>query len=346
MITIYVEQALRRLRLINAGKQRCDDDFVKNLLDHHDPIIKQWAISASRRVKDQEFIFKKLLQIMNEDSYYDVRIYALLYLTKMNYKISYNMVDYLLSQAVTAKQKAIVYKSLARSLPTIESLSYLSEHIRKEIDVEIKQIIEMNGLRIAKNGLINNSIDKKELKNKFPEIYERTKERRIEQEIQEKIIEKKQAQLFEINLVDLSDTPEKPMHDIEKENYINDLQESRNIEYISKRVYSRDIKTAKQYIEKIQNCEICGIDNIPFHVHHIVPLKDNGKDEKINMIGICPNCHSRFHNHQIKKIQSDLYELKNSENKTIILDIKLNRFERFMIYSNHFYNDLLQKIKF
>jgi len=46
------------------------------------------------------------------DVYYDVRIYALFYLTKMHYKISRILVDDFLSQAVTSKQKAIIYEVL------------------------------------------------------------------------------------------------------------------------------------------------------------------------------------------------------------------------------------------
>ena len=341
------ENMINRLRMISAKKQPCDDAFVKSLLDHNDPIVKQWAISASNRVKDREFIFKKLLKILHEDSYYDVKIYALLYLTKMKYEISYSMINEFLSQAVTAKQKAIIYKSLALSIQTIESLFYLSERITKEIDAETKQIVEINALKIAKSGLIKNSIDKKELKAKFPEIYERTKERKIEKEIQEKMIEKQQAQLFEIktDLADLSATPEKPMHVIEEENYINDLSELKNVEYISKRIYSRDLKLAKEYRKNIKECEICSLDNIALHVHHIVPLKDDGKDEETNMICVCPNCHSRFHSNQIKQIKSNFYELKNQKNETKILDAKLSKFEKFIIYSNHFYNHLYQKIK-
>lgn len=187
----------------------------------------------------------------------------------MHYKISRILVDDFLSQAVTSKQKAIIYKSLAISMPTIESLSYLAERKKRELETETKQVIQMNALRIAKQGLISNSIDKIELKTEFPEVYEKTRERKIEKDIQEKILENQQAQLFEFKAypVNLSETTEKPMHEIEEEHYVNDLSELLNIEYVSKRVYSRDLKAAKQYGSKIKNCEICGIDNITFHIH-------------------------------------------------------------------------------
>ncbi len=106
------EHIITHLRLISARKQPCDDAFVKQALEHPDPIVRQWAISAASRVKDREFIFEKLQQILNSDVYYDVRIYALFYLTKMHYKISRILVDDFLSQAVTSKQKAIIYEVL------------------------------------------------------------------------------------------------------------------------------------------------------------------------------------------------------------------------------------------
>ena len=62
------------------------------------------------------------------------------------------------------------------------------------------------------------------------------------------------------------------------------------------------------------------------------------------MIGVCRNCHSRFHENQIRKITIDLYELINSKNETIQINKKLDCLERFKIYSNHFYGHLLLKI--
>ncbi len=115
------EETIKRLRLINAKSLPCDDDFVKNLLDHSDPIVKQWAISASNFIMDKCFVYDKILYILNHDIYYDVRIYALRYLIKHKYSFSYDMADEFLSYAVTPKQKAIIYSALILDKPTIES---------------------------------------------------------------------------------------------------------------------------------------------------------------------------------------------------------------------------------
>jgi hypothetical protein len=341
------EYIINRLRLISAKSTPCDDDFVKPLLDHNDPIVKQWAISASNWVKDKDFIYQKILQILKEDNYYDLRVYALRYLVKHKYSISCSLADEFLYHAVTVKQKALIYSSLALNKPTIETLSYLAKCTIKETDNETKKVIEKNSIRIAKTGLINVSIDKNELKKQFPEIYERTTEGRLDREIQEKLLEKQQTQLFEIktDLIDLSETPEKSMSDIEEENYIIDLVESDRVEYISKRTYIRDLTVARKYRNKLTECEICAINNISLDIHHIIPLSKGGEDSEFNMICVCRNCHSRFHQNQIRKITIDSYELINSKEDIIKINRNMDCIERFQIYSNHFYGHLLLGMK-
>lgn len=40
-------------------------------------------------------------------------------------------------------------------------------------------------------------------------------------------------------------------------------------------------------------CHFCGIDDLPLHQHHY-PVRN--KDGGTETIGLCPNCHTRFHN--------------------------------------------------
>lgn len=73
--------------------------------------------------------------------------------------------------------------------------------------------------------------------------------------------------------------------------------------------YERDpverLKCIKQYGNKYE-CLVCGMNFEKvygelgrdfIHVHHIVPLSNEGKDDSINMIPICPNCHAMIHRH-------------------------------------------------
>jgi hypothetical protein len=337
------EETIKRLRLISARSTPCDDAFIKPLLGHDDPMVRQWAISASNWAKDKDFIYKKILRMLREDSYYDVRIYALRYLVKHGYSMSSNLADEFLSHAVTSKQKALIFCALASNQATMENLSYLSELAAKETDVKTRKVIETNAFRIAKNGLINASIDKNVLRTKFPHIYNKTTEGRIEREIQSKLVEKQQTQLFETSSdsADLSETPERPMSDIEEENYILDLIESDRVEYVSKRTYIRDLTVARKFRKTATECEICAIDNIALDIHHIVPLSKGGVDDEMNMICVCRNCHSRFHSNTIKKLTSDSYLLINSKAEAVVISKGIASFEKFQIYSNHFFRHLL-----
>ncbi len=209
-----------RLRQISSKYMPCDDDFVNAQLGHSDPIVKQWAIAAAGRVKNQKDVSTKIFNILNEDRYYDVRIYALSYLINSKQIVSIDITKELLSQAVTAKQKSILYNAIAVSSPTIESLIHLDVLIKNEPDAETRSVILTNELKIVKSGLVNSLIDKNELRAQFPELYKKSSEGRIEQEIFEMQRKSQQPELFEkeLNSVVFSETPEKSMAEIEEQN--------------------------------------------------------------------------------------------------------------------------------
>lgn len=57
---------------------------------------------------------------------------------------------------------------------------------------------------------------------------------------------------------------------------------------------------------EIGKCEICSWDKGTCDVHHRIPKKDGGTNERSNLILICPNCHRLIHEKKLK-IQSELY---------------------------------------
>jgi 5-methylcytosine-specific restriction endonuclease McrA len=42
-------------------------------------------------------------------------------------------------------------------------------------------------------------------------------------------------------------------------------------------------------------CEVCGWNQGPRDVHHIVHVSNGGKNELFNLITLCPNCHRLAH---------------------------------------------------
>jgi len=55
-----------------------------------------------------------------------------------------------------------------------------------------------------------------------------------------------------------------------------------------------------------KKCVLCGFC-IVVEVHHIIPIKDGGKNVKDNLVYLCPNCHSMVHKGIISlKIPKDL----------------------------------------
>jgi 5-methylcytosine-specific restriction endonuclease McrA len=61
------------------------------------------------------------------------------------------------------------------------------------------------------------------------------------------------------------------------------------------------INVQKQVKEKDgYECEICGVIASNAHGHHIIPYKDNGPAELINMMTLCPDCHRGYHSGKIK----------------------------------------------
>ena len=42
-------------------------------------------------------------------------------------------------------------------------------------------------------------------------------------------------------------------------------------------------------------CSLCGAEDVPLHLHHIVPLSEGGEHSLENLRLVCPNCHQETH---------------------------------------------------
>lgn len=88
--------------------------------------------------------------------------------------------------------------------------------------------------------------------------------------------------------------------------------------------FKRNLSLIHSLKEKIKQCQICGFtfkkkDGENYNeIHHIIPLSENGKDEEINTLIVCANCHSQLHfaNTDISKIKQGIIKI-NGEEKVI-----------------------------
>lgn len=54
-------------------------------------------------------------------------------------------------------------------------------------------------------------------------------------------------------------------------------------------------------------CEVCETNTkgtpLGLHIHHIIPLKEDGTNNDSNLIAVCPNCHDRAHGGAFSKTE-------------------------------------------
>lgn len=79
--------------------------------------------------------------------------------------------------------------------------------------------------------------------------------------------------------------------------------------YRAKKRYSGNTKMLYQKL-KLLPCEVCSWDTASRDVHHILPVKDGGKDEASNLISLCPNHHRLAHSNLLS--QDDLFKIAKS----------------------------------
>jgi hypothetical protein len=90
--------------------------------------------------------------------------------------------------------------------------------------------------------------------------------------------------------------------------------------------------------EKVRKCDCCGEEtfitkgNIPYlEYHHLVPLSQEGTDHILNIFGICPMCHRKFHFCEDLS-RKELYKGLN-QNDTLV---KINK-DKFSIFNRYNY---------
>ena len=55
-------------------------------------------------------------------------------------------------------------------------------------------------------------------------------------------------------------------------------------------------KEAVRIAKKMKlSCALCGWNELPCEVHHIIPQEEGGTDDLDNLIYVCPNCHRILH---------------------------------------------------
>lgn len=93
------------------------------------------------------------------------------------------------------------------------------------------------------------------------------------------------------------------------------LNEKKNlVRKVSTYNYERSL-VIREYVKELANgiCQLCDnkapfeVKGKPFlHVHHIEYLSDGGKDTIENAIAVCPNCHAKIHQLELKEDKDKL----------------------------------------
>ncbi len=47
-------------------------------------------------------------------------------------------------------------------------------------------------------------------------------------------------------------------------------------------------------------CLVCGIVTKSAHGHHLIPYSEGGSADMQNMTALCPSCHRKYHNGELK----------------------------------------------
>lgn len=91
-----------------------------------------------------------------------------------------------------------------------------------------------------------------------------------------------------------------------------------------------ELKTSLYSFNKTHICKLCGWKGRT-HLHHIIPIKDNGEDTSKNIIELCPNHHSESYDNEVEfakkfKLKGQSFSKDKVDNliKGSILYYKLN----------------------
>jgi predicted restriction endonuclease len=101
----------------------------------------------------------------------------------------------------------------------------------------------------------------------------------------------------------------------------------------------------KKFKCEFPNCEYEVNDKHLVHKHHIIPKELNGKNDKMNIIYLCPNHHSRIF---IPNSNRGIHSLK-VDDKIIIFGFLSSTFGKILHYSNmnneeFYYNYITKQI--
>ncbi|MCY7016156.1 HNH endonuclease [Streptococcus sanguinis] len=97
----------------------------------------------------------------------------------------------------------------------------------------------------------------------------------------------------------------------------------------------KHISYIKSYYEllNVESCDCCGEGTFKkengkhyFEYHHLIPISQSGPDHVLNLFGICPNCHRKFH------FENSFDRIKNYENIDKNNFLKKQKYENSSIY--------------
>ena len=80
-----------------------------------------------------------------------------------------------------------------------------------------------------------------------------------------------------------------------------------------------DIENKELIKCKKEKCYFCGHNKV-LDYHHIIPISKGGSNKKLNILVLCPNCHTLLHRSKYSLIKMKYFwRMANEEGETILL---------------------------
>lgn len=318
-------KAIQALRLGNkdALAQAID------ALDDPDPITQEWATVALRSWKGDPIpVREALLDFFQKYDREALRCYAIESLGRLGSHLPLEWLPGLISQyQETPKPRVLgwAFHWIGRTAKGEESMAAFLDIGRVEIQHSLSRArfwkrFRLAVLRFAKRELRATNPETRMEKEWFRAhgaswILDDLGETAIEAAIKEQMLRDSQRALLPPE--DLEEAlsgepliPGRPLADSHKEQFVQDIADTKNARVVERVVYFRDQAKAQE-AKRLAGfaCQVCGkgmtdlADKSRFvHAHHAKPLGEGGKDEIENLVVLCPNCHSNAHSRSSKLV--------------------------------------------
>jgi len=134
------------------------------------------------------------------------------------------------------------------------------------------------------------------------------------------LIDSEELDLYDVYTEDTIDNVDLEFLESQSQTSIRSIGRKRNNNLIKamRSYYNKNFTYAKT---KLIKCDCCGEEtfltikkNAYLEFHHIIPFStEYGPDHYLNLVGICPNCHRKFH-YASKQIREDLHKALSEYN--------------------------------